>query len=151
MSWSSSTTVMPVTMRSVSSRNRCLPYRSKSQVPPSVAKSGSSTIRCRQADSCTTVPKANDWRERGIRLETAHVASFRFTMIASNSFYSQEGSMKNGILTLVAIVAFGSCLFAAGKPVTVALKDGMGKDVGTAKLSDGPGGKGVKIDLNLKN
>jgi Cu-Zn family superoxide dismutase len=59
--------------------------------------------------------------------------------------------MKNGLLTLVAIGAFGSVLFAANKPVTVALKDAMGKEVGTAKLSDGPGGKGVKIDLALKN
>ena len=41
--------------------------------------------------------------------------------------------------------------FAANKPVTVMMKDSMGKDVGTARLSDGPGGKGVKIALNLKN
>ncbi|MDE3198003.1 MAG: superoxide dismutase family protein [Acidobacteriota bacterium] len=41
-------------------------------------------------------------------------------------------------------------MFAANKPVTVTMKDGAGKDVGTAKLSDGPGGKGVKIALNLK-
>jgi Cu-Zn family superoxide dismutase len=72
-------------------------------------------------------------------------------MIASNSFYFQEDPMKSGILSLIAIGAFGSCLFAASKPVTVSLKDAMGKEVGTAKLSDGPGGKGVKIDLNLKN
>ena len=31
------------------------------------------------------------------------------------------------------------------------MKDGTGKDVGTAKISDGPGGKGVKIELDLKN
>jgi Cu-Zn family superoxide dismutase len=59
--------------------------------------------------------------------------------------------MKRGILTFIAIGAFGSILFAANKPVTVLLKDSMGKDVGTAKISDGHGGKGVKIDLNLKN
>ena len=61
--------------------------------------------------------------------------------------------MKNGLLTLtlVAIGVLSTALFAANKPVTVTLKDGMGKDVGTARLSDGPGGKGVKIDLDLKN
>ncbi|MGD1070421.1 MAG: superoxide dismutase family protein [Bryobacteraceae bacterium] len=45
---------------------------------------------------------------------------------------------------------FVAALFAANKPVTVTLKDGTGKDVGTAKISDGPGGAGVKIALNLK-
>jgi len=45
---------------------------------------------------------------------------------------------------------FGTAMFAANKPVTVTLKDAAGKDVGTAKLSDGPGGKGVKIAVNLK-
>jgi Cu-Zn family superoxide dismutase len=44
----------------------------------------------------------------------------------------------------------GSALFAANKPVTVNLKDAAGKDVGTAKLSDGAGGKGVKIALSVK-
>jgi len=44
----------------------------------------------------------------------------------------------------------GTAAFAANKPVAVSLKDGMGKDVGTAKISDGPGGKGVRIALNLK-
>jgi superoxide dismutase, Cu-Zn family len=45
----------------------------------------------------------------------------------------------------------GATLFGANKPVTVMMKDASGKDVGTAKLSDGPAGKGVKIELNLKN
>ena len=49
-----------------------------------------------------------------------------------------------------AIALFGAALLAANKPVTVTLKDGSGKDIGTAKISDGPGGKGVKITLNLK-
>jgi Cu-Zn family superoxide dismutase len=51
----------------------------------------------------------------------------------------------------IALVAMGLCgaaLFAANKPVTVDLKDGTGKDVGTAKISDD--GTGVKIALNLK-
>jgi Cu-Zn family superoxide dismutase len=60
--------------------------------------------------------------------------------------------LKNGLLTLTVLaIVLSTVLFAANKPVTVALKDGMGKDVGTARLSDGPGGKGVKIDLALKN
>jgi superoxide dismutase, Cu-Zn family len=52
--------------------------------------------------------------------------------------------------TLAAAWLFGVALFAANKPVTVILKDGTGKDVGTAKISDGPEGKGVRIALNLK-
>ena len=54
------------------------------------------------------------------------------------------------LMVLAVAGLFGSALFAADKPVTVSLKDGMGKDVGTAKISDGPGGKGVKIALALK-
>lgn len=49
------------------------------------------------------------------------------------------------------MVLFGTALFAANKPVTVTLKDGAGKEVGTAKLSDGADGKGVKIAIELKN
>ncbi len=43
----------------------------------------------------------------------------------------------------------GTTLYAASKPVTVTLKDGDGKDVGTAKISSK--GNGVKIALDLKN
>lgn len=57
--------------------------------------------------------------------------------------------MKRFIVLAVAGL-LGTTLFAANKPVTVALKDGAGKDVGMAKISDGAGGKGVKIALNLK-
>lgn len=55
------------------------------------------------------------------------------------------------MIGVAVMVLFGTAALAANKPVTVMLKDSMGKDVGTAKLSDGAGGKGVKIDLNLKN
>ena len=55
------------------------------------------------------------------------------------------------MIGLAAMLLFGTSALAANKPVTVMLKDAMGKDVGTAKLSDGPGGKGVKIALALKN
>jgi Cu-Zn family superoxide dismutase len=55
------------------------------------------------------------------------------------------------MIGLAAMVFFGAAALAANKPVTVTMKDSTGKDVGTAKLSDGPGGKGVKIALDLKN
>ena len=42
----------------------------------------------------------------------------------------------------------GTAVFAADKPLTLNLKDGDGKDVGSAKISDK--GKGVEIALNLK-
>jgi len=51
------------------------------------------------------------------------------------------------VLALAGLV--GATLYAANKPVTVALKDADGKDVGTAKISDK--GTGVKIALDLKN
>ena len=54
------------------------------------------------------------------------------------------------LVVLALAGALAPALFAANKPVTVALKDGTGKDVGSAKISDGSGGKGVKIALNLK-
>src|SRR5262249_1058214 len=53
------------------------------------------------------------------------------------------------LLTLMGLL--GCVLLAANKPVAVTLKDGMGKEVGTAKISDGSSGKGVKIALDLKN
>ncbi len=58
--------------------------------------------------------------------------------------------MINRITTLAVLGLMGTALFAANKPVTVMMKDASGKDVGTAKLSDGPGGKGVKIAATLK-
>ena len=53
-------------------------------------------------------------------------------------------------IALAALVVLGVAVFAANKATTVTLKDGTGKDIGTAKITDGPGGKGVKIALNLK-
>jgi Cu-Zn family superoxide dismutase len=53
-------------------------------------------------------------------------------------------------IVLTALAFYGAALFAADKPVTVTLKDSQGKDVGTAKLAAGAGGKGLKIALNLK-
>lgn len=58
--------------------------------------------------------------------------------------------MNTRLIGLAAMVLFGTTLFAANKPVTVTLKDAAGKEVGTAKLSDGPDGKGVKIALAVK-
>src|SRR5215510_10027511 len=59
--------------------------------------------------------------------------------------------MFRGLVVMTAMVALVAVALAANKPVTVTLKDGMGKEVGTAKISDGSGGKGVKIALDLKN
>jgi Cu-Zn family superoxide dismutase len=58
--------------------------------------------------------------------------------------------MTRPAVAVAAMGLLGAVLFAAEKPVTVNLKDGTGKDVGTAKISEGPGGKGVRIALNLK-
>jgi len=58
--------------------------------------------------------------------------------------------MTRRVIALVAIGWVGAALFAANRPVTLTLKDGTGKDVGTAKISDGSGGKGVRIGLALK-
>jgi Cu-Zn family superoxide dismutase len=58
--------------------------------------------------------------------------------------------MTGRVIVVAAMGLFGAALFAANKPVTATLKDGAGKDVGTARISDGPGGNGVKIVLNLK-
>src|SRR5580704_7141904 len=58
--------------------------------------------------------------------------------------------MTRRMIPLAALGIFAVAIFAANKAVTVTLKDGTGKDVGTAKISDGAGGKGVKIALNLK-
>jgi Cu-Zn family superoxide dismutase len=57
--------------------------------------------------------------------------------------------MTRRLILIAATSLFSVALYAADKPVTVTLKDAMGKDVGTAKLSDGPGGKGVRITASL--
>ncbi len=59
--------------------------------------------------------------------------------------------MKRRVIAGAAMWLLGATLFAANKPVTVAVKDGTGKEVGTARISDGPGGNGVRIALNLKD
>jgi Cu-Zn family superoxide dismutase len=58
--------------------------------------------------------------------------------------------MIKRIIAFGALVMLGAAVFAANKAVTVTLKDGTGKEVGTAKISDGSGGKGVKIALSVK-
>lgn len=56
------------------------------------------------------------------------------------------------LLIAAALAALCSAVVqAADKPVTVTLKNSQGQDVGTARLSEAAGGKGVKIALNLKN
>jgi len=55
------------------------------------------------------------------------------------------------LATVVAAATLSTtALVAKNPPVTVTIKDAKGEAVGTAKLSDGSGGKGVKIELNLK-
>jgi Cu-Zn family superoxide dismutase len=56
---------------------------------------------------------------------------------------------RSVILTVLGLLA--ATLIAANKPITLTLKDGSGKGVGTAVISDEPAGKGVKIALDLKN
>ena len=58
--------------------------------------------------------------------------------------------MTRRVLAVAATGLFGAPLIAANKPVTLTLKDGTGKDVGTAEISDGSGGNGVRIGLSLK-
>ncbi len=58
--------------------------------------------------------------------------------------------MIKRVIFAALIGVFATVAFAADKPVEVAMKDGTGKDVGTAKLTAGPGGAGVKIALSLK-
>ena len=59
--------------------------------------------------------------------------------------------MIKNLIALAAIGLFSGTLLAANKTVTAVLKDAKGQEIGTAKLSDGKDGKGVKIELNLKN
>jgi superoxide dismutase, Cu-Zn family len=58
--------------------------------------------------------------------------------------------MTMRVIAVAVMGLFSPALFAANRPVTVTLKDGTGKDVGTAKISDAPGGRGVRIALDLK-
>ena len=58
--------------------------------------------------------------------------------------------IKRTIATAAIGALCGVALFAVNTPVTVVLKDSTGKDAGTARLSDGPGGKGVTIALDVK-
>ena len=59
--------------------------------------------------------------------------------------------MIKEIVAVAVAGLFSAALYAAGKPVTVELKDAKGGSVGTAKISEGKGGSGVKIQLALKN
>ena len=59
--------------------------------------------------------------------------------------------MRKATVTLVALFFGAAAIHAASKPVTVELKDAKGQSVGTAVLSEGKGGKGVNIKLNVKN
>jgi Cu-Zn family superoxide dismutase len=58
---------------------------------------------------------------------------------------------KGTIAVAIAGLVGAAAIYAATKPVTVELKDAKGQSVGTAAVSEGKGGSGVTIKLNLKN
>jgi Cu-Zn family superoxide dismutase len=56
--------------------------------------------------------------------------------------------MSKSTFTIVLAAVFAAVSsYAATKPVTVTLKDAMGKDVGTAKISDAKSGVTIKLDV----
>jgi Cu-Zn family superoxide dismutase len=57
---------------------------------------------------------------------------------------------KQSVTIAIAGLLGAASLFAASKPVTVALKDAKGMSVGTATISEPKAGAGVTIKLNLK-
>lgn len=69
---------------------------------------------------------------------------------ACSKVVREELQMIRRMMVLAGMVLSGMAVLAANPPVTVTLKDGTGKVVGTAKISDGAGGKGVKIAMNVK-
>jgi Cu-Zn family superoxide dismutase len=58
---------------------------------------------------------------------------------------------KHAIAVAIVGLACGSAAYAANKPVAVELKDAKGQSLGTATVSEGKGGSGVTIKLNVKN
>ena len=58
---------------------------------------------------------------------------------------------KRAIITAIAGLLGAAAVYAASKPVTVALKDAKEQSVGTAVVTEDKGGSGVTIKLNLKN
>jgi Cu-Zn family superoxide dismutase len=58
---------------------------------------------------------------------------------------------KHIIVASVAALIGAVTVAAAGKPVTVDLKDAQGKSVGTARITEAKSGTGVSIALNLKD
>ena len=58
---------------------------------------------------------------------------------------------KRAIIVAIAGLLGAAAVYAAGKPVTVPLKDAKGQSVGIATVTENKGGSGVTIKLNLKN
>jgi len=58
---------------------------------------------------------------------------------------------KRAIVVAITGLLGAAAIFAASKPVTVDLKDVKGQSVGIATVTEGKGGSGVTIKLNLKN
>jgi Cu-Zn family superoxide dismutase len=57
---------------------------------------------------------------------------------------------KKTIAIAAASLLGAAALYSAAKPVVVSLSDAKGQSVGTATLTEGKGGSGVTIKLNLK-
>jgi Cu-Zn family superoxide dismutase len=57
---------------------------------------------------------------------------------------------KQIVVGAIAGLMGAAAIYAAEKPVTVELKDGTGKSVGSAVVSEGKGGSGVTIKLDVK-
>ena len=57
---------------------------------------------------------------------------------------------KRVIIVAIAGLLGAAAVYAASKPVTVALKDAKGQSVGTAVVTENKGGSGVTMKLNLK-
>ena len=58
---------------------------------------------------------------------------------------------KGTIAVAIAGLLGAAAIYAASKPVTVALKDAKEQSVGTAIVTENRGGSGVTIKLNLTN
>src|SRR5208283_5613221 len=73
------------------------------------------------------------------------------TGVCATILLGETNMSKRAIIVAIAGLVGAAAVYAASKPVTVQLQDAKGQSVGTAVLSEGKGGSGVTIKLNLKN
>ena len=62
-----------------------------------------------------------------------------------------KGQFPKTVVVLAVFALIAGTLLARDKSVTVSMKDGKGKGVGKAVISEGRAGQGVKIALDLKH